>query len=176
MLVFISHSRENSPIALGLCTELRKRRISTWLDMLDADPLRMKDDVAKAVEQADAFVFIIGPTGPSDSAQRFEWQTVLEQAADQDTDKPLIPIVLGDSELPGFLKLRRAIEIKAAPANFKKLASEVLDLLKKGDTIDSRKLEQAREARKLTLQRLGESAAAVDSKRERLNNSPLPSL
>jgi hypothetical protein len=165
MLIFISHSRENSPIALGLCNELRKQKVTTWLDMLDADPLRMKDDVAKAVEQADAFVFIIGPTGPSDSAQRFEWQTVLEQAADQDSDKPLIPIVLGEAELPGFLNLRKAIELKSGPADFKELASRVIEILKGGDTIDPHKLQQAKDARRLALERLGEYAATLETQR-----------
>jgi hypothetical protein len=173
MLIFISHSRQNSSIALGLCQVLRAQHEDTWLDMLEVhDPERLKEDVTEAVGKADAFVFIIGPAGPSDPVQQFEWEQVLDQGYYLDTSRPLIPVVVGNAELPGFLRVRQAIELEKGSTDFSDLASRVLALVRKGNNIDSAKLEHAQEARQKALRQLGEYADTLEA-HERAEKRPV---
>ena len=58
--VFISYSRKNSDIVLEIVDALNKRNIKTWIDTDDmAKGEDWKQELFRAIESADAFLFFI---------------------------------------------------------------------------------------------------------------------
>ncbi|HEY6346754.1 MAG TPA: toll/interleukin-1 receptor domain-containing protein [Bryobacteraceae bacterium] len=111
MKVYISHSTENSSAALKLSDALGKRGFENWLKARDL-PLGgdWKEEVDRAVKAADAWLFLIGPDD-SDRWQRFEFQALAEMELDVDPSRAIIPVVIGNPDVPGFLKTRQYIQV-----------------------------------------------------------------
>jgi hypothetical protein len=158
MHVFVSHSRVNSNAAFRLCDELRKRNVETWLDVSNLMPGADWDQaVASAIQSATGFVFLIGPVGSGDRGQTFEWQQVVEHEYYLDLSKPMIPVLIGGPEIPGFLKTRRSLLIGDAPNSFEEVTDQIVRALQNPTLcLDEKKLELGREARR----------RAIDSFRE----------
>ncbi len=156
--MFISHSRENGGAALRLYESLSKAGLSLWLDTRELDTgADWNARVADAIHTADGFVILIGPAPTPDPWQRFEWQQITEHEFYLDPSKPLIPIVIGDAEIPGFLRARQAITVDASSIDFDDLAHKVAEALgKPGETVDYEKLERGRAARQKALEDLKE--------------------
>ncbi len=155
MKVFVSHSRQNGSAALKLCDQLVARGIDTWLDLRELDSgADWNPRVAEAIRTADGFVFFIGP-GEPDQFQRFEWQSITECEYYLDPNKPLVPILIGDAELPGFLRTRRAQRVDPSSMDFTALTDQVATALgAPGDTIDPDNLARGQEARRQALESL----------------------
>lgn len=164
MHTFISHSRQNSPVALKLSDLLTARGEKTWLDTRDLDTgADWNSKVAEAIRSATGFIFVIGPPGPIDRWQHFEWQQVIEAEYFLDPDKPLIPIIIGKAEVPGFLRTRQSISVSETSIDFAALADRIVGSLKKpGETVDQEKMKQGREARKQAIDRLREYSADLE--------------
>jgi hypothetical protein len=176
MHVFISYHRRNGGAALKLCERLETRGTKTWLDLHEVEAgLDWNDRVADAIRHASGFVFLIGPGSQADPSQRFEWQVITEGEYYLDDDKPLVPVVLGSAELPGFLKTRHAIRIAESPIDFDALADRIAHAVKQPhETIDHENLARGREARRQALKNLEDYARNLqeaDTKR-----APLRSL
>jgi hypothetical protein len=154
MHVFISHSRENSSIALRLSDELRKLNVETWLDVRDLPPGADWDkSVGSAIQSAAGFVFLIGPPGPGDRWQTFEWQQVVEHEYYLDPAKPLIPVLIGDPDVPGFLKTRQSLALGETPASCEEVAGRIVSAIHNPATsVDPEKLAKGREARRQALE------------------------
>jgi hypothetical protein len=154
MRVFISHSRVNSSAALRLCDELRKRNIDTWLDSRDLEPgVEWNQGVGSAIEGAAGFVFVIGPPGPGDRWQTYEWQQVVEHEYYLDPSKPLIPVLIGNPDMPGFLKARQFLVLEDAPGSCEDVADRIVSALRNpAISVDQRKLELGRQARRQALE------------------------
>ena len=153
MHVFISHSRVNSNAAFRLSDELRKRNVETWLDLRDLTPGKeWEPAVSSAIQSAEGFVFVLGPPGPSDRWQTFEWQQIVENEYYLDPSKPLIPVVIGEPEMPGFLKTRHSLALDDTPASFGEVAEKIENALRNpAASVDEGKLELGREARRRAL-------------------------
>jgi hypothetical protein len=158
MAVFISHSRQNSGAALRLCNRLRAAGRQVWLDTLELDTgAEWKAKVADAIRSADGFVILLGPTPTPDASQRFEWQEITEQEFYLDPMKPMIGVVIGSAEIPGFLRARRNITVDPSSIDFDALGQEVAQILgKPSETFDQEKLERGRAARQKALEDLKE--------------------
>jgi hypothetical protein len=154
MHVFISHSRVNSSTALRLCDELRKRSVDTWLDVRDLEPGAEWDrGVVSAIQGAAGFVFLIGPPGPGDRWQTFEWQQVVNLEYYLDPSKPLIPVLIGDPDVPGFLKTRQSLVLVDTPGSCEDVADKIVSALKNpASSVDEKKLELGRQARRQALE------------------------
>lgn len=165
MAVYISHSRENASVALKLCDALSNRGIQTWLDVRDLDVGSAWDDrIAQAIQASDAWLFLIGP-GANDRWQRFEWQQVVEQDSYLEPSRALIPVVIGDADVPGFLNARQFIQVDPAGIDFEALAAKVATALgKPEDTIDADKLERGRAARDQALKNLREYGRSLEER------------
>ena len=84
------------------CEELGKPKVDTWLDVRNLEPGAEWDrSVIAAIQSAAGSVFLIGPTGPGDRWQTFEWQQVVDHEYYLDPAKPLIPVLMGDPAIPG---------------------------------------------------------------------------
>jgi hypothetical protein len=154
MHVFISHSRVNSSSALRLCDELRKRGVDTWLDVRDLEPGAQWDQgVISAIQGAAGFVFLIGPPGPGDRWQTFEWQQVVDHEYYLDPSKPLIPVLIGEPVLPGFLTTRQSLTLGDTPDSCQEVADKIVSALKNPEiSVDEKKLELGRQARRQALE------------------------
>jgi len=164
MRVFISHSRVNTSLAFRLCEELRKRGVETWLDARDLEAGTEWDQgVASAIESASGFVFLIGPTGPGDRWQTFEWQQVVEHEYYLDPSKPLIPVLIGDPEVPGFLKARQSMVLAETPSSCQEVADKIVSALKDpASCVDEKKLERGRQARQQALESFREYSQVLE--------------
>ena len=158
MVDYISHSRHNAGIANKLFDALQSRQVKPWLDQRDLDAGADWDEqVASAIRSADAIVFLIGPPGPDDRFQNFEWQQVVDEEAYLDPSKALIPIIIGGAEMPGFLRVRKPIVVSTGSMDVQTLADAIADAIQKpGDTVDPEQLERGRRAREQALQNLRE--------------------
>jgi hypothetical protein len=154
MHVFVSHSRVNSSAAFRLCDELRKRSVDTWLDARDLEPgVEWDQGVVSAIQGAAGFVFLIGPQGPGDRWQTFEWQQVVNHEYYLDPSKPLIPVLIGDPDVPGFLKTRQSLVLGDTPGSCEDVADRIVSALKNpAISVDQKKLELGRQARRQALE------------------------
>ena len=164
MHVFISHSRQNGGAALKLCDLLVERGCQAWLDVRElTGGSDWSEAVTEAIRSANGFVFLVGPPGSADRWQRFEWQKVAENEFYLDPDKPLVPIVIGDAELPGFLNTRQALRVGEAAIDFDALADRVVASLQNpAATVDAEKLARGREARRRAIEELKEYSRELD--------------
>lgn len=163
MLVFISHSRVNSSTAVKLCEALSTRGFDTWLDVRDLDPgADWNEAVATAIKKAAGFVFLIGPPGPEDRWQRFEWQQVVDNEYYLDSAKPLVPVLIGNPDIPGFLKARQTLTLDHDQGSMEQIADLIATNLKDpAMSIDEAKLELGRRAKKQALDSLREYSNAL---------------
>lgn len=164
MHVFISHSRVNSSWAFQLSEELRKRDVDTWLDVRDlTNGAQWDQGVISAIQSAIGFVFVIGPEGPNDRWQTFEWQQVVDHEYYLDPAKPLIPVLIGEPEMPGFLKTRQALVLGDAPGSFEEVANQIVKALENpAISVDEKKLELGREAQQQALKSLREYSRELE--------------
>lgn len=164
MNVFISYSRKNGSAALKLCERLSQRGVAAWLDMRE---LRADEDwnqrVAAAIEAAEAFVVLVGPGAELDRSQRFEWQQITDHEYYLDATKPMIPVVIGSTEIPGFLRTRNALAVNPSSIDFDSLADRIAEALGKPDaTIDPVQLERGRQAREQAVKSLKEYSLELE--------------
>jgi hypothetical protein len=164
MHVFVSHSRVNSSAALRLCDELRKRSVDTWLDARDLAPgVEWDHGVVSAIQGAAGFVFLIGPQGPGDRWQTFEWQQVVNHEYYLDAAKPLIPVLIGDPDVPGFLKNRQSLVLGDTPASCEEVADKIVSALKNpAISVDEKKLELSRQARRQAIESFREYSMVLE--------------
>lgn len=113
--------------------------------------------VVSAIQNAIGFVFLIGPPGPGDRWQTFEWQQVVDQELYLDPSKPLIPVLIGEPELPGFLRTRQALPLSTSPDGCAEVANQIVNALRDpAISVDQEKLELGRQARTRALENLRE--------------------
>jgi hypothetical protein len=148
MVVYISYSRQSVGAAFKLGEALDRLQVKTWLDLRELSTgADWNEKVAEAIHSADAFVFLIGPPGPYDRLQQFEWQQVVEEEYYLDSTKALIPVVIGQAEIP----------VDASTIDFEAIASVIAEWIgRPEDTIDPVRLERGRQARDLALKNLRE--------------------
>jgi hypothetical protein len=175
MNVFISHSRQNGGAALKLCDRLTEGGLKVWLDIRE---LGAGEDwqprVSAAIQAADAFVILVGPAAP-DQSQRFEWQQITEHEYYLDPAKPIVPIVIGPVEMPGFLRTRQAFAVDAPSIDFDDLATRIATALGTPNaTIDYEQLERGRAARERALENLKEYS--LDLERDDVKRAALRGL
>lgn len=164
MAVFISHSRQNDSAALKLYERLSQRGVSSWLDIRELDAGEdWSQRVAAAIESAEAFVVLVGPGVEPDQSQRFEWQQITELEFYLDATKPMIPVVIGSPQIPGFLRTRQALNVDPASIDFDSLADQIATALGSPEsTIDYDQLERGREARQRAIESLKEYSLALE--------------
>lgn len=156
MTVFISHSRQNAGAALRLGEKLRQSGLEVWLDLLALESgVEWAAQVAEAIRSADGFVVLVGPE--PDTSQRFEWQQLTELEYYLDPDKPIIPVVIGSAEIPGFLRTRQAVNVDPSAIDFDALSKRIVQAVgEPSGTIDEEQIERGRAARQRALDSLKE--------------------
>ena len=101
--VFISCAPQDHKLAKSLVKELRAHKIAVYpVVEPTTQGAEWQQKVEKTIKGADTIVIIVDPEHTPCQYQQFEWSTALE-ASWEDSRKRLIPVLLKNAELPGFL-------------------------------------------------------------------------
>ena len=143
--VFISYAADTKPLAEELTRVLQREGIDAWADFKDLKPGRFwKDEIEQAVERAHSFVILLSPQSRASRWNESEWQAALTSVW-SDSNKMILPVMVGGSEPPPFLRNWVSLNI-AADAETAQWTSQVLQVLRsrrnKVDNPDQRERQQ----------------------------------
>jgi len=100
---FISYPEAHREWAERLEAALRAHGVSTRLHTAILDPgSPWREELEKAIGEARTIVVLAGPDKASEQ-QRAEWRLALE-AVWRDPTKRLVPVLVGDTQLPSFVR------------------------------------------------------------------------
>jgi hypothetical protein len=164
MSLFISHSRQNAGAALKLGERLTRLGVPVWLDICELEGGQdWKERVADAIRTADAILVLVGPTQGPDPSQNFEWQQITEHEYYLDATKPIVPVVIGSAEVPGFLRTRQLLAVDPSAIDFDDLAGRIAGMLHTPDaTVDHEQLNLGRASRERALENLKEYTLVLE--------------
>lgn len=101
--VFIAYAADTKPLAEELTLALQREGIQTWADFKDLKPGQLwKDEIENALQNAQSFVILVSPESKMTRWAEVEWRLALTNAW-SDPQKMLIPVVVGENEVPPFL-------------------------------------------------------------------------
>ncbi len=111
--VFLSHSSVDKPWVIRLKGDLLRYGVSVWLDK---DEIRPGNLFGKALEQALdnclAVALIVSPEATTSGWVEEEYYRALSLAKNKPAFVQIIPVVLREAELPGFLKNRNWVDFR----------------------------------------------------------------
>jgi hypothetical protein len=118
--VFISYAADTKPLAEQLTQALQTQGFHAWADFKDLRPGQVwQDEIERALEDARSFLILVSPTSRAGSWQEVEWRAALAKVW-TDSDKRLIPVLVGGTEPPPFLRnwVSLIVDPAAEPANW----------------------------------------------------------
>jgi hypothetical protein len=142
MKVFISYSSGSKKWAQKLATALSVHGINPRLD--DEEPqagTEWQSEMEQAVKSADYVVELFDEHDTANTAQRRKWANILDVLWDE-PKTPLIPILLRDAELPGFLhggeatSGTQAIRVKDPGSEWDTAVKSVIEIVKDKKALD----------------------------------------
>jgi tetratricopeptide (TPR) repeat protein len=111
--VFLSHSSVDKPWAIQLKDALQRYGVSVWLDR---DEIRPGDLFVKALEagleQSRAVALIVSPEAVASGWVEEEYARAMFLAQNKQRALRLIPVLLRDATLPGFLQNRHQVDFR----------------------------------------------------------------
>jgi hypothetical protein len=111
--VFLSHTSVDKPWVIQLKDDLFRYGVSVWLDK---DEIRPGDLFAKALEEglanSRAMALIVSPEAMASGWVEAEYYRALSLAQNKQSPLQLIPVILRDAKLPGFLKDRTWVDFR----------------------------------------------------------------
>lgn len=132
MTVFISYARLDEEFVLRLANDLRKNKVSVWIDQLDI-PLGSAWDTAieEALETSSHFLLVISQTSRNS-------RNVLDEIAFAvEKEKTIITVLIDDSEPP--LRVRR-INFIDFRGNYDNALQQLVSILPSSETRDTTSL------------------------------------
>lgn len=127
--VFLSHSSMDKPWVTQLAADLQRHNVRVWLDQAE---MRPGETLVQALEaglaQCRTVVLVVTPEALASPWVREEYHTAMTMAVAQ--DKRLIPALLRQAEMPGFLASRLWVDFRD-PATYatqvKRLVHGIMD-------------------------------------------------
>jgi tetratricopeptide (TPR) repeat protein len=114
MKVFLSHGNASTAQAEQLTARLAAEGIQP---VAATSMLQPGENWASAIDReaksADAFVFMLEPGAERDAWLQDQWRSAIQQSWSGPA-KPMIPVLVGDAQLPGFLRDHQAIRVESA--------------------------------------------------------------
>lgn len=159
--IFISYASDTKPLAEELTTALQSQGIQAWVDFKDLRPgQRWKDELERAIEKAHWVLFLIRPNSRATALQEAEWSAVLTNAW-ADSEKKLLPVVVGGTEPPPFLRNWVAITVdpETEPATWTRHVLDALRSTRNGIVHDLTPRDRRERDERLT--EIGKAAAEL---------------
>ncbi len=111
--VFLSHNSVDKPWVIELKNNLLRYGVSVWLDQ---DEIRPGDIFVKALEkglaESGAMALIISPESMNSEWVEAEYYRAVALSQNKKVALQLIPVILRDAELPGFLTDRSWVDFR----------------------------------------------------------------
>jgi tetratricopeptide (TPR) repeat protein len=171
MKVFLSHSGAS----VTQTDRLRTRLVAEGIQPVDATSLLQPGHdwasaIQREVREADGLVFLVEPGDQHDPRLQEQWKSAIHQSWSGPT-KPMIPVLVGDAELPGFLRDRQAIKVTGED-DWNRVAEQVAATLKRVPTqpdADTARVEASQASeRKQRLDEITQDAKKLEPTREEL--------
>ncbi len=125
--VFVSYSSPDSEVAGEVAKDLREQGLTVWLDDASFTPgERIQDTIRAELDRADAFVVVISPDSENSRWSRYELSEIVKRTW-ADPSKQVIPIVIGDAELPGYLRDRRSVRVESPGYHLESIVRALLE-------------------------------------------------
>ena len=123
---FISYSRVDSEFAVRLTNDLRKAGIRVWFDQMDIPAgVHWDSEIEKALKAASSLIIIISASSVASKNVMAEVSYAIEE------DKWVVPIILGNCEIPWRLRRLQWIDFSK---DYKQAFTVLSNTLKKGKT------------------------------------------
>lgn len=147
----ITYSPSVKEWAEKLDTALRQSGVSTWIDARDLEAgVSAWEQLERAVANAKNIVVLVGSHDDATERQRIE-RAVALGAVSEDPTKRMIPLFLGDAELPVFVRTAAhwtrpipAIRVAQPSRDWDRAVADLIEVLKseadprsKGEVIDT---------------------------------------
>lgn len=117
--VFVSHSSVDKPWVRGLIRGLQRYEVKVWLDEEQIRPgARIVDALEDGIEASRAMCLIVSPESMSSGWVREEYSRAMALAHRRESPLQLIPVLLRDATLPGFLGNRSWVDFRAGRAAY----------------------------------------------------------
>lgn len=111
--VFLSHHSGDKPWVIALKAALVQRGVSVWLDQDEIRPGDLFiDAIDRGVERSRCVAVIVSPESLRSAWVREEYQRALVLANSAGRELRIIPCVMRNAELPGFLATRHWIDFR----------------------------------------------------------------
>jgi hypothetical protein len=173
MQVFISYSSGSKKWAHRLADALSNNGIKPLLDDEKLKPgVAWQAEIEKAVKSSNSVVGLFDPSAQDDPSQRWKWAEILDLILEEQ-ERPLIPILLHDAEMPGFLHSVQAIRVKDPSREWDEAVESLVEVLKKKKKLDDVKLvetvtvsEKAKSEQRKRLHYIGMVAESQKSARK----------
>lgn len=122
-----------------LVRQLKAQQLSVWDDRTALAPGDdWRAELEQAVDAAPAIVIMVTARQRPDRHQQAAWSVAL-QADWQDSGKKLVPLLMGDAEVPSFLAGRQALRVREPKTEWDHAVRELIGLLRgdaeKSDTL-----------------------------------------
>jgi hypothetical protein len=160
--VFLSYAHDTKPLAEELTHALQNKGIQTWVDFQDLRPgQQWRLELERAIEHAQSFLILVGPKSQGTPWQEAEWRAVLTKAW-TDSGKRVLPVVVGSSESPPFL--RNWVSLKVDPAGEPRTwTRRVVEAVESVHAPTAHRLTaKSRREREKRLNEIGEAVKALD--------------
>jgi hypothetical protein len=130
MNVFVSYSHQDQRQARTLIEGLEASGISTVSAAGDfMQGQEWERGIGQAIRSADAVVLLVDSKHEPDPLQQSEWRAAVE-AGWEEPNKRLIPLLLGDTEVPSFLSNRMVIRVRHPRQELKRAVEQLAHVLK----------------------------------------------
>jgi hypothetical protein len=102
--VFLSYSLADRGIAREVAEDLRAHGVSVWIDESELHAgERAQEAIRTQLDQADAFLLLIGRDSQHSQWARYEMSEVLKRTW-SDPSRLVVAVLIGDAQLPGYLR------------------------------------------------------------------------
>ena len=111
--VFLSHNSIDKPWVIRLKKALQGQGLKVWLDHDEIRPGNIFVDALEAgLENSKAVALIVSPEAISSGWVKEEYSRALSLAHQKNEPLQLIPVILRDAEIPGFLANRSWVDFR----------------------------------------------------------------
>jgi TIR domain/Effector-associated domain 7 len=111
--IFLSHNSIDKPWVIHLKNALQAQGLKVWLDRDEIRPGDLFVDVLETgLEESNAVALIVSPEAIASGWVKEEYSRALSLAHEKNQPLQLIPVILREAKLPGFLTSRSWIDFR----------------------------------------------------------------